>query len=164
VSTALEFCAGLPERHFDEGEFLVREGGATSGQLFFLAEGALEVLKGDDVSITVLSEPGAVVGEISVLLDGAYTASVRAIAPSRCFVAEAGLAFLAEKPEAALWVAQLLARRLYLVTTYLADLKRQYSEHDASLEMVDQVLDTLVHHHDAGAVEPGSDREREPNY
>ena len=35
---------------------------------------------------------------------------------------------------------------------------------DASLEMVDQVLDTLVHHHDAGAVEPGSDREREPNY
>lgn len=164
MSTALDFCAGLPERHLSEGEFLVREGEITGGQLFFLAEGSLEVLKGDDVSITILSEPGAVVGEISVLLDSPYSASVRALAPSRCFVAEDGQAFMTAKPEAALLVAQLLARRLHLVTTYLADLKRQYAEHDASLEMVDQVLDTLVHHHDAGGVEPGSDREREPNY
>lgn len=164
MSIDLDFCAGLPERRVAEGEWLVREGEASEGKLFFLAEGSLEVVKGDDVSITILSEPGSVVGEVSVLLDSAHSASVRALEPSRCFVAQEGLAFLSETPPAALLVARLLAGRLNLVTTYLADIKRQYAEHDASLEMVDEVLDSLVHHHDAGEFEPGSDREREPNY
>lgn len=164
MSITPDFCAALPERQFSEGEWLVREGETSGGELFFLAVGSLEVVKGDDVPIAVLSEPGSVVGEISLLLDSRYSASVRALESSRCFVARDGQGFLNENAEAALWVARLLARRLYLVTTYLADLKRQYAEHDASLEMVDQVLDTLVHHHDAADLESGSDREREPNY
>ena len=58
---------------------------------------------------------------------------------SCCFVASDGEAFLREHPEATLAVTRLLARRLYMATTYLADLKRQYERHDASLAMVDQV-------------------------
>ena len=49
------------------------------------------------------------------------------------------------------------------VKQILADIKRQYEGHDASLAMVDEVLETFVHHQEEDDVEPGSDREREPN-
>ncbi len=160
----LAFCAGLPERELSLGELLVREGESTEGRLFFLSMGSLEVIKGDDVSVAVLTEPGSVVGEISVLLGTTYTASVRALEPSRCFVADDGEAFLHSHPEASLAVSRLLARRLYMATTYLADIKRQYADHDASLAMVDEVLETFVHHQDDEVADVGSDREREPNY
>ena len=42
-----------------------------------LIEGRLEVVKGDSV-VAVLTEPGAVLGEMSVLLEQPHTATVRA--------------------------------------------------------------------------------------
>jgi hypothetical protein len=60
-------------------------------------------------------------------------------------------------------VARLVAQRLHMATTYLADIKRQYAGHDASLAMVDQVLETFLHHNTEELDEPGSEREREPN-
>ena len=41
-------------------------------------------------------------------------------------------------------VAQLLAHRLNAATTYLADIKRQYADHDNHLSMVGDVLESLV--------------------
>ncbi len=164
MATVLQLCTGLPERRLNTGEILLREGDTTRRELFVLAEGALEVVKGADVSITTIREPGAVVGEISVLLGIPFSASVRAIEPTRCFVASDGEVFLRQHPAATFAVAKLLARRLHLATTYLADIKRQYAEQDASLAMVDQVLETFLHHTDDDDIEPGSDREREPNY
>ncbi|MCH2172552.1 cyclic nucleotide-binding domain-containing protein [Myxococcota bacterium] len=142
----------------------MEEGESSQGRLYFLSRGSLEVVKGDDISIAVLTEPGSVVGEISVLLGTTHSASVRAIETSSCFVADDGESFLRDHPEASLVVGRLLARRLYMATTYLADIKRQYADHDASLAMVDEVLETFVHHQDDGSTEAGSDREREPNY
>ncbi|MDG2306634.1 MAG: cyclic nucleotide-binding domain-containing protein [Candidatus Binatia bacterium] len=162
----LDLCAGLPERQLAPGEVLLKEGDSTKKELFILAEGCLEVVKGEEISITMITEPGSAIGEISVLLGIPFSASVRAVEPTRCFVAADGEAFLHAHPEATFAVAKLLARRLHLATTYLADIKRQYEDHDASLAMVDQVLETFVHHHEDENqdVEPGSDREREPNY
>jgi len=164
VPSILELCKSLPERELREGEVLLREGDTSSKELFILIEGGLEVMKGEDVSITVITEPGAVVGEMSILLGIPFSASVRATEPTRCFVAADGEAFLREHPETTLIVARLLARRLHMATTYLADIKRQYEGADASLAMLDQVLETFLHHHEDDEIEPGSDREREPNY
>jgi len=164
MPTVLELCADLPERGLAEGEILLREGDTSKGELYFLAEGSLEVIKGDDVSINTITEPGSVVGEISVLLGIAYSASVRALEPTRCRVAAEGERFLREHPEATFAVARLLARRLHMATTYLADIKRQYEGHDASLAMVDQVLETIVHHYEEDDCEPGSERGGEPDY
>lgn len=165
MASILDLCADLPERALAQGEVLLREGDATRKELFILIEGSLEVVKGDDVSITVIAEPGAVVGEISVLLGIPFSASVRATEPTRCFVAADGEAFLRAHPETTIVVARLLARRLNMATTYLADIKRQFEGHDASLAMLDQVLETFLHHtEDDDEVSPGSDREREPNY
>lgn len=164
VPSILELCAGLPEREFEEGEFLLREGESSKSELFVLIEGSLEILKGEDVSISVITDPGAVIGEMSILLGIPISASVRACERTRCYVAADGDAFLRDHPETAFIIARLLARRLHLATTYLADIKRQFEGEDASLAMLDQVLETILNHHDHDDIEPGSDREREPNY
>ena len=161
MATPLEHCSGLAERVFEAGDVLLQEG--TPGPLFVLAEGAVEILKGD-FRINVIDEPGSIFGEVSVLLGIPPTATVRALSRSRAFVAEDGLAFLSSKPEIALAVARLLARRLNSVTSYLVDLKKQFEDQENHLGIVDEVLETLVHDQQAGEdVAPGSDREPDPN-
>ena len=63
-------------RNVATGTEVLHEGGRT-GHLFLLIEGRLEVVKGDTV-VATMTEPGAVVGEMSVLLDTPHTATVRA--------------------------------------------------------------------------------------
>ncbi len=136
---------GLPERPFDRGETLIEEGGQGT-EIFFLKTGAVEVLKGDTL-ITKEFEPGAVFGEMSVLLGSNSTATVKVIAPSVFFVAENGADFLKANPELSLYLATVLAMRLEAVTRYLADVKTQYADEGSHLGMVDSLLSTLVFRH-----------------
>jgi hypothetical protein len=46
------------------------------------------------------------------------------------------------------------------MTHYLVDLKQQFAEHENHLGMVDQILDTLVHHQ-AAPTRTGSARDPE---
>lgn len=155
----IHVCQGqLPERTFAAGETLLAEG-TRAGVLYILAEGAIEVVK-EDVQIATFTEPGAVFGEISVLLDTPHTATVRTTAPSRCFVVDDPPAFLRSAPDVALHVARLLAKRLHAMTTYLVDLKHQFADQADHLGMVDEVLDALSHAQ-AEDHTPGSDREPE---
>ena len=161
MGTPLDHCKELPERIYEPGDVLIREG--TPGALFVLAEGAVEILKGD-FRINVVDDPGAIFGEMSVLLGIPPTATVRALERSRLYVAEDGLAFLSSRTDLALAVARLLASRLSSVTSYLVDLKKQFEDQQSHLGLVDEVLETLVHAPDAGEdVTPGSDREPDPN-
>ncbi len=161
MGTPLDHCGGLPERTFEPGDVLLQEG--VAGPLYVLAEGAVEILKGD-LQINVVDEAGAIFGEVSALLGIAPMATVRALERSRLFVVEDGLAFLSSRPELALAVARLLATRLNSVTTYLVDLRKQFEDQRSHLGMVDEVLETLVHGQDTGEkVPPGSDREPDPN-
>ena len=63
----LEYCIGGIRQSVAAGTEVVHEGGRT-GHLYVLIEGRLEVIKGDTVVATI-TEPGAVLGEMSVLLD-----------------------------------------------------------------------------------------------
>ncbi len=156
----LSYCAGrLPERTVPAGATLIAEG-TVAGMLFILAEGSVEVLKAE-FQINVFSDPGAVFGEISVLLDTPHTATVRTLMPSRFYVVEHPLEFLQSTPDITLGVARLLAKRLHAMTTYLVDLKHQFEDHGTHLGMVDEVLDALTHaQHEDHA--PGSDRDPDP--
>jgi len=160
----LELCAGLPRRTLRDGEALIDEGTPSTGALYVLVEGELEIVKQGDIQITTVSEPGALFGEISLLLGIPHTASVRALGPAAVLVAADGNAFLASSPALGLALARLLARRLALTLSYLADLKRQFADQSESLGMLDEVLESLVHlQGDPPDADPGSDREREPN-
>jgi CRP/FNR family cyclic AMP-dependent transcriptional regulator len=71
-----------------------------------------------------VTEPGAVFGELSVLLDQPHTAEVRALEASQFHVADAAT-LLREDPIALLYVATVLARRLDGANQALIELKRQ---------------------------------------
>ena len=72
----LDHCTGGRRRSLPAGTDFIEEGGKT-GHLFVLLEGKVEVVKGDSL-VAVIGEPGAVFGEMSVLLDRAHSAKVRA--------------------------------------------------------------------------------------
>jgi CRP-like cAMP-binding protein len=98
---------------------------------------------------------------MSVLLATPHTATVRALEPSTFHVVEDPLGFLQAHPGSAFELARLLARRLHFVNSYLVDLKRQFADHGNHLSMVDEVLETLVHHQEPASA-PGSDRCPDP--
>ena len=156
----LHHAASLPEIRLSPGEAVVREGESGSA-LWILVSGALTVLK-SGTEINTITRPGAAVGEISLLLDAAYSATVVASAPSVLRHAADGRAFLASNPQIAQLIAIGLAERLHYVTTYLADLKSQY-QGAPGLAMVGEVLHQLAHRQRPPA-QGGSVREPNPDY
>ncbi len=122
MSTILELCRGIPIQTFAPGSILFTEG-KKSGMLCILIEGEAEVLKGD-FEVSVVSDPGAVFGEMSILLDTPHTATVRARTPCRVHMITDGDAFLRSNKEVAYDFLKIVAHRLHAVTTYLADLNR----------------------------------------
>jgi len=143
MAAILELIANHKVENFEVGG-VVMEQGTASGPLFVLVQGEVEVLR-DNMRVAKASEPGAVFGEMSVLLGSPHTATIRALKPSSFAIIENPRQFLEASAEASLHVATLLAARLDALTRYLADVKKQYEGHD-HLGMVDDVLDTLMHH------------------
>jgi CRP-like cAMP-binding protein len=158
VPSLADFCQALPVAEFAPGDVLLAEGAAT-GRLYVLIDGAVEIVK-EAYQINIVSDRGAIFGEMSALLGLPHMATVRALTPSKAHVIEGGADFLNANKEFAYGLAQLLAHRLHGVTTYLVDLKHQFEDHDDHLGMVDDILETLVHEQKTSFT-PGSDREPE---
>lgn len=156
----LERFSHLPARQFAAGETVVREG-EPSGGIWILVSGALQVRKGGEL-VNVVHRPGAMVGEMSVLLNTAYSATVEATAPSVLHHAADGQALLASDPEICRLVAVGLAERLQFVTSYLSDLKHQYGD-APGMAMVSDVLNQLALRQ-APLARPGSARDPDPDY
>jgi CRP/FNR family transcriptional regulator, cyclic AMP receptor protein len=156
----LTLSAHLPEVEFEPGQPVVEEGGA-SGSIWVLVSGALRVMKGD-VAVNTITQPGAMVGEMSVLLGTDHGATVVATEPSRLRHAVDGRALLLEDPSVTKLLAVTLAERLNFVTSYLADLKHQYGD-APGLSMVSDVLGQLATHGGRTA-SPGSRRDPDPEY
>ncbi|BAM89393.1 cyclic nucleotide binding protein [Bradyrhizobium oligotrophicum S58] len=155
----LRHCTGGHERKIAAGENLLEEGHGT-GHLYILLEGRLEVIKAG-ATVALVSEPGALFGEMSLLLEQPHTATVRAAADCRIYEILDARRFLAENPEATLSIARMLAQRLNVANTYLADLKRQYAGHGTHLSMVGEVLQSMINL-PPQPVSPGTDLESDP--
>jgi CRP/FNR family transcriptional regulator, cyclic AMP receptor protein len=156
----LSVSSDLPERVFEVGEVVVREGEAGDG-IWVLVSGALQVSKGGAL-VNTINRPGSLVGEISVLLDVPFSATVRATERSVLRHAGDGHALLSRDPDITMMVAKGLAERLNFVTTYLADLKLQYGD-APGLTMVSKVLQRLGHRQ-GPAARPGSARDPNAEY
>jgi len=160
VSAMLQHSSHLPEVEFASGEVVVREGGAAGG-IFILVSGVLQVRK-NGVLVNSISRPGALVGEMSLLLRGPHSATVEATTHCVMRYAADGDALLSSDPEIAKHVAVGLAERLNFVTTYLADLKHQYGD-APGISMVSEVLAQLAQRQ-APPARPGSARDPDPDY
>jgi CRP/FNR family cyclic AMP-dependent transcriptional regulator len=114
--------AGFPIATYQPGE-MVLTAASTTGRLLILREGAVAVLR-EGVQIATVTEPGAVFGELSVLLDQPHTADVRALETSQFNVAD-GASLLRIDPIALLYIATVLARRLDDANKTLIELRHQ---------------------------------------
>jgi CRP-like cAMP-binding protein len=114
--------AALPVATYEAGE-TVLAAASTTGRLLILKEGAVTVVK-EGVEIAKVTEPGAVFGELSALLDQPHTADVRALEDSQFHVASAASPLM-QDPIALVYVAAVLARRVDSANRALVELKRQ---------------------------------------
>ena len=153
--------AGLSDVTYSDGAQILVEG-RRHHELLFLVSGTVRVSV-SGAEIRTIDEPGSIFGEMATLLDAPATASVTAVGDCRFKKAEDAETFMRDHPALALEVASTLARRLDLITRYLADLRNQYADRSDHLGVVDTVLESLLQHTDNG-VQPGSERETEAPY
>ena len=142
----------LPLVTYQAGD-TVLTAGSRSGQLLILKSGAVAIIK-EDIEIAKVREPGAVLGELSALLDQPHTADVRALETSQFHIAEAS-SLLGKEPVVLLHVAAILARRLDSANQVLIELKSQLdagearSAIDKTVDKIDLIISaggaTLVH-------------------
>jgi len=161
VTDLLALAADLPVESMPPGTVLIAEG-AGPGRMLVLESGTVTVER-DGVPVARIDSPGAVLGEMSVVLDKPATATLRAASDVRAKVVDDPQAFLLERPGAALAVLRTTASRLDGLTQYLADVKTQLAGQEGHLGMVGTILDTLVHHQGPTAW-PGSARDPEGSH
>lgn len=157
----LAAAADLPRVNIPADTTVIAEG-EQSGQLFVLETGVVAVTRAT-VPVATIDTPGSIFGELAVLLNSPATATVHTIGACTFRITPDPEGFLRARPEVALEVATLLARRLDALTRYLVDVREQYADRDDHLGVVDIVLETLSHHQ-GERPDPGSDREHEAPY
>src|SRR5262249_10157757 len=120
--------ASLPRVTYQSGETVIVNG-SKSGRLLILKKGNVTIVK-DDIEIAKVAEPGAVFGELAVLLDRPHTADVRAVESSQFHVANE-TTLLEQNPSAVLYLATVLAHKLDGANQALIQLKNQLQTGEA---------------------------------
>ena len=154
----LEYCIGGTKRAVPTGTFVLHEGGKT-GHLYVLIEGRLEVIKGEASSPCSPSRARCS-AKCRCCSTAAHRHRARG-ADSTIYEFDDAAAFLRDQPAVALLIAQMLAQRLNVATTYLADLMHQYAGHGTHLAMVGEILQSMINLPPM-QVSPGSDRQSDP--
>ena len=106
--TAQNSIAALPVVTYQAGESVIVDGSRTVW-ILILKKGAVAIVK-EDTEIATVTEPGAVFGELSILLDQPNKVDVRALETSQFYVAD-GDVLLTQNP-IVMHVATVLARQL----------------------------------------------------
>jgi CRP/FNR family cyclic AMP-dependent transcriptional regulator len=158
MASILELIHDSEVRRFEAGQVVVEQGERTN-LLFFLIDGAVEVVK-DGVPVATASQPGAVFGELAALLGGNHTATVRTLRPSSFHVVRNPREFLEASPIICLHVCELVARRLDSLNKYLVDVKQQFAG-DEHFGMVDNLLETLMHRYPVQRIKPSESKIRQ---
>jgi len=119
---------------FEEEQVIFREGD-NSQDLYILASGQLEILKGN-TKITEITEPGSLFGEMSFLLGASRTATVKAGSEGKAIriPKEKINDFLRDFPTVAREISKLLAQRLEQTSQVVYGLK----------EFCDQLPDAVI--------------------
>ncbi|MCB1064903.1 MAG: cyclic nucleotide-binding domain-containing protein [Verrucomicrobiae bacterium] len=148
MTTLLEFCAGKPVESFGPDEVIIGEN-HKDGKLRILKRGVVEIAKRGTI-VNRLSSPGSVLGEIAILLDQSFGATVTTLEDTEVYVIEEGDRFLQENPDFMALVAKLIAKRLRNLTDELVEIREQVEaqrEDGNDMEQFDGVLQRLIDHH-----------------
>jgi CRP/FNR family transcriptional regulator, cyclic AMP receptor protein len=144
AATVLRKLSSLPIETYQEGALVLRSGTRT-GKLLVMIKGVVEVVR-SDMRLAQIAEPGAVFGDLAILLDQPHSADVRALQRSTFYVADGGT-ILRVDPVVALYVAVILAQRLDTVDGLLVEARRRLAHteepHRILREMLDNIGSTL---------------------
>jgi len=123
MSSLAALAVSLPLETLAPGTHLTTEG-TRSGQLYILESGTLSVQR-DGVSLATVDEPGAVIGEMAVLLGIPHSATVIAEGEAKVRVVADALDTLSQHAEFALHLATVACARLDATSALLVELKGQ---------------------------------------
>ena len=143
MRAVLDYCTGGIQRPVPAGTLVLHEGSKT-GHLFVLIEGRLEVIKGDTV-VAVHHRAGRDARarcrccSISRIPRPCAPPPIQSI-----YEFDDAASFLRDQPAVALLIARLLAQRLNVANTYLADIMHQYAGHGNHLSMVGELLQSMI--------------------
>jgi CRP/FNR family transcriptional regulator, cyclic AMP receptor protein len=137
----LSAFVSLPILDYAPGELMVGEG-SRSGKLLVLIKGEVEVIR-RGTNVTHIDEPGAIFGEMSVLLDMPHSAMVTAMSNVKVYEIKNAIDFLRENSAVSLHLAALLARRLYYTTSYLVDVQNEVKDKRENVDFIDRILSAL---------------------
>ena len=151
MASVLDQIRQYPTRRYEAGETVIEQG-TTTGKLFFLVEGAVEILK-DGVRIAVAREPGAVFGEMAAFLQAPHAATGRALEPSVFHIVEDARHALENNSALCFHVCGIMAGRLEALIEYLVNVKQQYQGND-HLGMVEGVLESLMRRQPRARIRP----------
>jgi CRP/FNR family transcriptional regulator, cyclic AMP receptor protein len=124
-SAVLERIATLPLTTHQAGE-IIFAAGTTTGRLLIFTKGTVSIEK-EGMEIAKVTEPGAVFGGLSALLNQPHSAEVRTLEISEFRVAHAELL---EEDSVFAYVAAILAQRLNHANRALIELKREVQLHN----------------------------------
>lgn len=134
MSEILSLCQGVPEVTYQSGETIILEGEPTP-KLVILKEGAVEVIRGG-FTIASIGDPGAIFGEISVILRRPHSATVRASGQATLYVVDNPDSFLWQRAEVNFHIMRMLAERLVAVNEHLVDASRQSDVQDQAMQFL----------------------------
>jgi CRP-like cAMP-binding protein len=125
MESLLALAASHPTRTYAAGEMLIAQG-LEGGDLFILESGQLAVER-DGVRIATIATPGAVIGEMAVVLGTVSSATVQAEKPSTVRVIRNAREVLRTDPELTFRIAWLMANRLDATSAYLVQLTKEHA-------------------------------------
>jgi CRP/FNR family cyclic AMP-dependent transcriptional regulator len=117
--------------------------GQGGGDLFILEYGALAVER-DGIAIATLTEPGTLVGEMSVLLGTSNSATVRAVRDSRVRVIRNAKRYLAGDPVLSLSIAELVAERLEATSSLLVEMSGEHAGKSSEQGLLQRIFSAVL--------------------
>ena len=142
MSGILRLLSQFDVTSLNDRDILITEGDQTR-DLYVLVAGKLEVYKSTKL-ITTISSSGSVVGEMSVLLNSPHTATIKAKGICSLYRIPDASEFVRNNPDISWHIANLLAKRLTAATSYLVDKGNQFKESNNHVNLIPEMLETLI--------------------
>ena len=142
MASLLTLTYSQPTRNLGPGEVLIHEGDH-GGTLFILESGRLTVER-DGVQIATIKDPGAMIGEMSVLLQIPNSATVKADKAATVRVVADALAYLERTPLVALRVATLVCNRLNETSKMLVEMRKEHKDTSSEHGLLSRLVAALA--------------------
>ena len=142
MTTLAALAVSLPLETLPPGAQLTSEG-SHSGRLYLLESGRLAVSR-EGVALATIDQPGAIIGEMAVLLGIPHSATVTAEVTTQVRIIDEALDVLGANPDFALHLATLACARLNATSALLVELRREAKGKKQEQALMSRILGAMM--------------------